>query len=103
WFLPLYSHCPIYISAGPPGILKNPGDPADRSEAMTGSGACAAERAARLVELVVDLVLQEHDRGDDSQGDESHEEDVLHHRRTPLVLGELRLEPCTQNEQVHRR
>src|SRR5690349_961257 len=34
------------------------------------SGAGAAELATRVVELAVDLVLQEHDGGDDGQGDQ---------------------------------
>src|SRR5262249_43044011 len=44
------------------------------------SAAGAAELAARVVELAVDLVLQEHDGRDHGERDECHEEDVLHHR-----------------------
>src|SRR5437867_3014667 len=65
------------------------------------SAAGAAELRARVVELAVHLVLEEHDRRDDREGDEGDEEDVLHHRGATLVLGELRFEPRTQHEQVH--
>src|SRR5881392_2673996 len=65
------------------------------------SAAGAAELRARVVELAVDLVLQEHDGRDHGERDQRDEEDVLHHRRTTLVLAELRLEPGTSDEQVH--
>src|SRR5436190_808837 len=65
------------------------------------SAACAAERAPGLVELRVDLVLEEHDCRDDREGDPGDEEDVLHHAGAGFVLAELRLEPCTQHEQIH--
>ena len=63
--------------------------------------ASARDLAAAVVELAVDLVLEEHDRGDDGEGDERDEEDVLHHARPVLILGEFGLEPGTKNEEVH--
>ena len=36
-----------------------------------------------------------------AERDQHDEEDVLHHRSTTLVLGELRFQPRTQHEQVH--
>src|SRR5215208_3284336 len=63
----------------------NPAEGACSSEQRS---AGAAELATRVVELVVDLVLEEHNRRDDGERDQGHEEDVLHHRRSTLVLGE---------------
>src|SRR5262249_26190762 len=65
------------------------------------SAAVAAQLAARLVELVADLPTQEHDCGDDRQGDEGHEEDVLHQAGAPLVLREPGLQPGLEHEEVH--
>src|SRR6478752_3733522 len=93
---------PRKVSAGPFRDLDPGTAPPTVSSPKRGrSGAGAAELAPGVVELAVDLVLQEHDGRDDGQRDEGHEEAVLHHRGALLVLGELRLEPGTGDEQVH--
>jgi len=69
--------------------------------ARRGSVPAAADRRAGLVELVADLAAHEDDRGDDREGDQRDEEDVLHQVRALLVVPELRLEPGLQYEEVH--
>jgi len=66
-----------------------------------GSAPRARELRAGVVELAVDLVLEEHDRRDHGERDQGDEEDVLHHRSTTLVLGELRFQPRAQHEEIH--
>src|SRR3954453_22147874 len=92
---------PLNTSAGSSRALRKTRENPAGCWFWDGSGAAGAELAARVAELALHLATQEHNSCDHGKSDESNEEDVLHHARPALIVGELGLEPRLQDEQIH--
>src|SRR5438552_11878458 len=87
-----------------PGEHDYPTRPSPRSVLLRAAlTPVAADLATRVAEFALHLGAQEHHRGDDRERDERDEQDVLHHARSTLIVGELGLEPGTEDEQIHGR